>query len=231
MDLRHGAIVVESHHPDAPAVGSVVALDFIQPYIPRHEPDKPLGKPPRNGCKVIAFVGPPHSGKSVLVCALYRQLQQHMPVEEFQREVFLLRACPDGEGNWFCEIQPELAKTLRFKNTWNDEFAAQICQNVENLAQNKRLLLVDVGGRIDRRNQRILNCCTHALIVSRDPNAVAEWCGALQAAEIKVLAEIESNLEEACEVIEREPLRLRLGPLERERRDISLPEELLAVVR
>jgi hypothetical protein len=90
---------------------------------------------------------------------------------------------------------------------------------------------VDVGGRIDRRNQRILNCCTHALIVSRDPNAVAEWCGALQAAEIKVLAEIESNLEEACEVIEREPLRLRLGPLERERRDISLPEELLAVVR
>jgi CRISPR-associated protein Csx3 len=231
MDLRHGGIVIEVHNTDAPAVGSVIALEQIQPYLPRHEENKPPGKAPRNNRKVIAFVGPPHSGKSVLVAALYRQLQRSLPVEEFQREVFLLRACPDGEGNWSSEIPPELARTHRFKNHWDDEFARKVCQDLEKLAQNKRLLLVDVGGKIDRRNQQILNCCTHAVIVSRDPNAVAEWRGALQAAEITVLAEIDSTLEEVCEVVEQKPLRLRLGPLERERRDYSLPEELLAVVR
>ena len=229
MDLRHGGIVVEVHHPDAPAVGSVIALEVIRPFILGYEESKPPEKPPRSNRRAIIFVGPPHSGKSVLVGAVYRQLQQSLPVEEFQREVFLLRACPDGEGNWFSEISPDLAKTLRFKNHWDDEFVTQVCRDVENFARSKRLLLVDAGGKIDRRNQQILNCCTHAVIVSCDQNAVAEWRGALQAAEITVLAEIVSSLEEVCEVIEQSPLRLRLGPLERERREVSLPAELLEV--
>jgi CRISPR-associated protein Csx3 len=52
---------------------------------------------PRTGYHgaVIAVGGPPHSGKSVFLAELYRQLLQRQP-----SGVFLQRACPDGEGMW-----------------------------------------------------------------------------------------------------------------------------------
>ena len=43
--------------------------------------------------RVIAIGGPPHSGKSVFLAELYRQLLQRQPTG-----VFLQRACPDGVG-------------------------------------------------------------------------------------------------------------------------------------
>lgn len=237
MDPRQGAIVVEAHLPDAPAEGSLIALDVIKPYLPKPAPktEEPgpaeKNKPPPAGNRVIAFVGPPHSGKSVLLCALYRALQRHLPVAEFQRDVFLVRACPDGEGNWFCDVPPDLAMTLRAKNQWDDDFAASVCQNLATLATTKRLLLVDLGGRIDKRNHQILTHCTHAVIVSRDPAAVAEWRGALQSSEVKLLAEVESVWEERCEIVSQEPLRLRLGRLERGREVTALPAELVEAIK
>jgi CRISPR-associated protein Csx3 len=232
MDPRLGAVVIEAHHPDAPAVGSVIPLERITPHLPAPGGVKPPDKkPPPASSKVIAFVGPSNSGKSVLLGALYKALQMRMPAGEFQREVFLIRACPDGEGNWFSEIPQELAKTLRFKNPWDDDFVAKVCQNLETLAKTKRLLLVDAGGRIDRRNQQILNRCTHAVIVSRDPSAIAEWRGALQASEIQALAEVESVLEDVCQNLNQEPLRVRIGRLERGREVPVLPDELVAAIK
>lgn len=228
MDPRLGAVVVEAHHPEAPAVGSAIPLEQIQPYfLSRNEekPDRP--RPPQSGCRVVAFVGPPNSGKSVLLGAVHKALQSRFPANEFQREVFLIRACPDGEGNWFSEIPPELAKTLRFKNQWDDTFVDQVCKNVEGLVKTKRLLLVDLGGKIDRRTQQILNRCTHAVIVSHDKDSIPVWRGAVQTSELQVLAEIESTLETACEVVGTDPLHLQFGPLEREKRDIRLPDKLL----
>jgi len=37
VDPRQGAVVVEAHHPDAPAVGSIIALDRVQQYLSKHE--------------------------------------------------------------------------------------------------------------------------------------------------------------------------------------------------
>lgn len=231
MDPRLGAVVVEAHHPDAPAVGSVIPLERITLHLPSHNVVKsPDGKPPPASSKVIAIVGPPNSGKSVLLGALYKTLQRRMPADEFQRGVFLVRACPDGEGNWFSEIPQELAKTFRFKSQWDDVFVEQVCKNLDALVKTKRLLLVDVGRRIDRRNQQIFNRCTHAVIVSRDPAAIAEWRGALQASEIKVLAEIESVLEDVCQRLNQEPLRIRIGRLERGREVSVLPDELMEAI-
>lgn len=234
MDPRHGAIVIEAHHPEAPPVGSLIGMDRLAPYVPRHAPAaRPVdARPPAGGNgKVIGFVGPPHSGKSVLVRAIHRRLQERMLIDEFQREVFLVRTCPDGEGNWFGEISPQLAKTLRYKARWDDGFANEVAQYLDNLGRGKQLLLVDLGGKIDRRTQQILNRCTHAVIVSHDAEAAGEWRGALQASGVPVLAEIDSVLAERAEVLGREPLRLCLGPLARERQDVVVPSELLDVIR
>ncbi len=232
MDPRHGAVVVETHHSAAPDVGSVIALKRFQEYLPRHDPEGPRVKPTgadQRSC--IAFVGPPHSGKSVLLRALYNVLQSTLPIEQFQRDVFLVRACPDGEGNWFGEIPLELAVTLRHKSRWDDAFVAQLCGHLDGVAKNKRLILVDLGGKIDRYAQQILSRCNHAVIISRDPLAIAEWRGALQASEIKVLAEIESVLENACEVLGQSPLRMRIGPLERGQMISNLPQDFVETIK
>ncbi len=144
-----------------------------------------------------------------------------------QRDVFLLGACLDGEGNWFGEIPPERAAILRFKNHWDEDFVARMTAQIEALAESKRLLLVDYGGRIDRRMQRILACCNAAVIVSASAEAVAEWRGALLASGVEILAEVESVRDEAREIASRQPLRRRLGPFERGRRVENLPAELL----
>ena len=104
----------------------------------------------------------------MLLRAVHEQLQRLSP-ETFQRDTFLLRACPDGEGNWFGEIAPDLAATLRYKKQWDEAFVTGMTAQIRALTESKRLLLVDLGGRIDRRTQSILNCCHAAVIVSRDP--------------------------------------------------------------
>ncbi|MCW5968921.1 MAG: CRISPR-associated protein Csx3 [Blastocatellales bacterium] len=228
MDPRLGAIVIEAHHPKAPRVGSVIALEEFQPYLSKPQPAAPGGArtPERRG-KIVAFVGPPHSGKSVLLQAIYGQLKDQLPIEEFQREVFVLRACPDGEGNWSSEIPPELCQTLRYKSRWDDAFVKQVVQALENLGKAKHLVLVDFGGKIDRYTQQILNGCTHGLIVSGNPDAVAEWRGALRASEVSLLAEIETTLDETSETLSRLPLRVRFGRLERGKKVSPIPGELL----
>lgn len=231
MDPRLGAVVIEAHHPDAPMVGSVIPFEKVQNHLPIHATEpRPAKSPVVQESRRIAFVGPPHSGKSVLLRAVYQALQSGLPVKEFQQDVFIIRACPDGEGNWFGEIPTERAVTLRHKSRWDDEFARLIGQHLEAVAKTKRLVLVDLGGKIDRYTQQILNRCTHAIIVSRDPDAVAEWRGAIQASEVKLLAEVESVLEDICQIEEASPLQLKIGRLERGREMESLPEPLVGAI-
>lgn len=230
MDPRHGAIVVRSHD-GGPEIASVIPFERITGSLPRREPTGgPSEVSPSLASRVIAFVGPPHSGKSVLVHALHEALREVLPAETFQRDVFLLRACPDGEGNWFGEIPPDRAAILRFKSHWDEDFVAGMVRQIEALAATKRLLLVDCGGRIDRPMQRILAGCNAAVIVSRDAEATAEWRGALLASGIDVLAEIESVLADARDVSSGPPLRVRLGPLERGNRVTKVPVELVDAV-
>ncbi|MBV9228005.1 MAG: hypothetical protein JOZ18_01740, partial [Chloroflexi bacterium] len=55
--------------------------------------------------------GPPHAGKSVL---FYRLTQALL---ECGISHHAIRACPDGEGNWFHEGDPDLVSTIRVKLT------------------------------------------------------------------------------------------------------------------
>lgn len=231
-DPRYGAIVIAGHVPISPAVGSVIPIEKLQQYRRKPEAVSQSSERTRDAARrIIAFVGPPNSGKSVLLRALYDALRITIPVEEFQRDVFLFRACPDGEGNWFGEIPPEFAATLRYKHQWDDSFVTRIGSHLDGIATSKRLVLVDLGGRIDRRNQQILNRCTHAVIVSNNPQAVSEWSGALKASDVEVIARIDSVRTETSDVLGLSPLHLRFGALDRDRRDIRLPAEFINIFK
>jgi CRISPR-associated protein Csx3 len=55
----------------------------------------------------ILVGGPPHSGKSVLTYLLSQRLRTAAV------EHFVLRACPDGEGDWSYEAPPATVRLLR----------------------------------------------------------------------------------------------------------------------
>lgn len=227
-DPRLGAVVVENHIPAGPKVGDVISPERIKPYLPAHatkQGDKPTTVPPLS--QVIAFIGPPHSGKSVFMNAVRLGIRKWKP-DLFQRDFFIVRACPDGEGDWFSDIPPDEAMTFRYKGSFTDEFVSKVCAQLNALKKQKSLLLVDCGGKIDKKNQAILNLCTHAIIVSSDPHAFAEWQGSAAASELKIIAEIESVREQVnLQILTNPFLRLRIGKLERHGEPVEIPHELL----
>ncbi|MDW8075936.1 MAG: CRISPR-associated ring nuclease Crn3/Csx3, partial [Bacteroidota bacterium] len=156
---RNGGVVVASHHTEAPKVGECYALSPEEMRIPVPDSDPPLSEPNSALGIAIAIVGPPHSGKSVFGWWLFSQLQGLLRSEQFNDTVYFLRGCPDGEGNWACQIPLENLEIIRYKHSWTEEFVKKVEDSITNLRQTKRLVLVDTGGKIDRKTQRILNCC------------------------------------------------------------------------
>ncbi|VVM05374.1 CRISPR-associated ring nuclease Crn3/Csx3 [Methylacidimicrobium tartarophylax] len=227
-DPRCGGIVVEAHHPDAPSVGEILSRESIDPHLPRREVGPPAASHPPEAPihRVVAVVGPPHSGKSVFLFWLREALRRRVSPERFQNDLFTIRACPDGEGDWFFEA-PGAGETLRYKNHWDAEFVAKSVEQIQNLSRTKVLLLVDCGGKIDRFNRDILSVCTDVLIVSGDAEAFAEWRGAAQVCGLQRLAEVQSVLEPTRQVLSHSPFRIRVGRLDRGAAPSELPPELV----
>ena len=139
----------------------------------------------------VLIGGPPHSGKSVLVYSLSRALRQaNVPH-------YVLRACPDGEGDWSNQADQSLARTIRIKGKFNDAYVARIARY---LANRHLPLLVDVGGRPTEAQQALFGLCTHAILLAaaNDPAAyareMAEWQKMLLRQQVTPLAYLESLL-------------------------------------
>ena len=113
--------------------------------------------------------GPPHSGKSVLVYDLTTALQRAGIAH------YVLRACPDGEGNWYLAGNQEQVKVFRYKG----KFSARFLKLIVKLIHNRQVpLLVDMGGRPTREQEAIAAACTHALLLIRDdaqPTETKNW--------------------------------------------------------
>jgi CRISPR-associated protein Csx3 len=104
--------------------------------------------------------GPPHAGKSVLFYRLTQALRErHIPHHA-------IRACPDGEGNWFHEGEPAMVSTIRMKlsGEWPPAFVERICQDLEH-----RCLpfLVDMGGHPRGSQVNLFRRCTHSILLLR----------------------------------------------------------------
>lgn len=133
----------------------------------------------------IAIGGPPHSGKSVLTYSL-TQLLRHQRIEHY-----VLRACPDGEGDWSNETTPERVLAIRQKGKFTDTFIANVCAAI----QSRHLpLLVDVGGAPTARDEAIFRCCTHLLILSKSREEMALWRALAERTGLPIIAELDSAL-------------------------------------
>src|SRR2546423_15686315 len=85
----------------------------------------------------ILIGGPPHAGKSVLTYSISQALRKR------NVDHYVIRACPDGEGDWSQEIDQRAVSRLRFKGDWTPDFVKRICRDLE---RRHFPLIVDIGG-------------------------------------------------------------------------------------
>ena len=139
----------------------------------------------------IAIGGPPHSGKSVFIAALYRQLLKQ------SNRVFLQRACPDGEGMWSSEADPTIVQSIRKKGQFSEEFVLGTLRAVEQLGQNPRfsIVLLDLGGKRTAENAEILQRSDFLILLSSEPREVVQWQEFAQSEHCETIAVLESRLQ------------------------------------
>jgi CRISPR-associated protein Csx3 len=133
----------------------------------------------------ILFGGPPHAGKSVLFYSLARALRERAIPH------YAIRACPDGEGNWFHELDQDKVRLIRVKGEWTSDFVKRMCLDI----QKRHLpLLVDIGGRPTEGQMCLFRNCTHSLLLLRsDQEDTAEyWRHLVKANGLLPLAELYS---------------------------------------
>jgi CRISPR-associated protein Csx3 len=112
----------------------------------------------------IVVCGPPHSGKSVFVQQLRRQL---LPLGI----VGVVEGCPDGEGGWAGATDQEMVGTIRRKGTFTPGFVSWVIGSIERSPM--PLVLVDVGGIRSSENERIFRAC-NGFILLANPAEVGE---------------------------------------------------------
>lgn len=147
----------------------------------------------RNPFPAILVGGPPHSGKSVLIYSLTRALR-HKQVAHY-----VVRACPDGEGDWSNEVDQEQLPELRVKGKFTPEFVQTAVNHVH---QRHLPLLVDVGGKPKPWQEAVFAACTHAILL--EPASPAEdgvfseemagWQTMMAQNGVTVIARLQSSL-------------------------------------
>jgi CRISPR-associated protein Csx3 len=163
----------------------------------------------------ILIGGPPNAGKSVLfyslTLALYERGIKH----------HIIRACPDGEGNWFQEIHrtldPETIRLIRVnsKADWTPAFVEGMCRDLEH---RHAPLLVDMGGQPRTWQNCILRNCTHSVLLFHDPDSEPTrfWQQLLRSTDLLPLAFLHSTLQGESVLTEETPvIRGTLTGLER----------------
>lgn len=144
----------------------------------------------------VLIGGPPHSGKSVLTYSLTQTLRQQ------GIDHYVLRACPDGEGDWSNEATPETVRLIRQKGRYTADFVQQVTRD---LSRRHLPLLVDVGGRPQPEQEIIFAQCTHAVLVAQDEAGLELWRPIAERNGLSVIAEVIS-LREGSDALAGAPL-------------------------
>lgn len=133
----------------------------------------------------IFIGGPKQSGKSWFVRHLSLQLRRRGVMH------YVLRAHPDGEGQWRYEAPPLVADELRrlAKQDWSPEFAAAISRDIE---RRHLPLLVDTGGVPSAETRHILSHCTNAILLSHTPDLLDPWRALVAEQSLPLLADLHS---------------------------------------
>src|SRR5260370_482548 len=140
-----------------------------------------------NRLPAVLIGGPPHTGKSVLFYSLTQALRERGVRHH------AIRACADGEGNWYQEGDPETVSRIRLplREEWPEAFVTRICLDLEH-----RCLpfLVDMGGHPKESQLGILRQCTHSLLLLRADREdyTRLWLRLIEECGLEPLAQIES---------------------------------------
>jgi CRISPR-associated protein Csx3 len=133
----------------------------------------------------VIIGGPPHSGKSVLTYSLTKALRERSV------DHYVLRAYPDGEGDWANEADQKLVRRIRVKGDGTPQWIARICRDI---ASRHLPLVVDVGGRPTDWQEAVFDHCTHAILLTPDDSSQAEWRDLAARHGLPLLAELRSTL-------------------------------------
>jgi CRISPR-associated protein Csx3 len=145
----------------------------------------------------VLIGGPPNSGKSVLTYNLTQALRERGV------QHYVLRAAPDGEGDWASEADPSLMRTILVPKTWTPAFVAHVCAS---LARRPLPLIVDVGGRPTDWQEPIFDRCTHAVLLTPDEPAHNAWLSLVERHHLILLADLRSELRGISQVTAAQPV-------------------------
>lgn len=149
----------------------------------------------------VLIGGPPHAGKSVLFYSVTQALRERGVRHH------AIRACPDGEGNWSQESDPETVSQVRLpiRGEWPQAFVQRICLDLE-----RRCLpfLVDMGAYPRESQACILQQCTHSVLLLRaDKEEYTRlWRSLVVEHDLLPLAQIYSEREGMSVVTSQSPL-------------------------
>jgi len=145
----------------------------------------------------VVIGGPPHSGKSVLTYSLTQALRAR------GIDHYVLRAYPDGEGDWANEADQALVRRIRLKGSGTPEWINRICRDITN----RHLpLIVDVGGRPSLDQERVFDVCTHAILLTPAPEAQTDWRTLMDRHNLPLLADLTSQLSGPDQLIAQTPI-------------------------
>jgi CRISPR-associated protein Csx3 len=144
--------------------------------------------------------GPPNAGKSVLTYNLSQELRR------LEIQHYVLRASPDGEGDWYNDDDNSILLQLRTDahRKWTDAFRTLASRDI-----NHRLLplIVDLGGEPKEADSPIFQACTHSLLLLREDKeeATQTWRHFVSRHGLTELAKITSRLDDEPKITAREP--------------------------
>lgn len=133
----------------------------------------------------IIIGGPPDSGKSTLTYHLSQTLRRR------NVQHYVLRAAPDGEGDWTNEADQELVRTILSPKVWTTSFVEYVCRS---LAHRHLPLIVDVGGRPMDWQEIIFDQCTHAILLTPDESSQSSWQRLVNRHNLLLVADLRSKL-------------------------------------
>ena len=135
----------------------------------------------------ILIGGPPHTGKSVLTYNLSQALRKRYI------DHYVIRACPDGEGDWSQESDRDAVRMIRVKGQWQPDFVHSVCYALEH---RHFPLLVDMGGQPAEWQMSIMHHCTHSLLLLRfdDETSTRFWLQLVKDNSLLPLARLHSVL-------------------------------------
>jgi hypothetical protein len=143
----------------------------------------------RSPAPCIAVVGPANAGKTTLLHHLDAQLQARLA------SVLVIKGNPDGTGRYLFHA-PHLRESgkAEVKGFWGSSTIERICEWVGHGRRYLELALLDFGGRHNPDNTRMLQRCSHYIVVTRsgDDEGARSWEDVCHQAGLVKLASLRS---------------------------------------